>query len=224
MSEKYKQLIKRFKNDYFRMIIFGCTGSGKSYFLAKQLYPIIKKNYDNIVVFTRKFNATFYEKQIPNCSLITDKDTILDSIKRIKETQEMNIKKLDNLGCPIYKTNILFIFDDIVDEKLFKDDEFKEIFFNLRHLQISVILLSQISNTAINTSLKANCQFFVIFKLNDMYQKRFAMQLIEQSVMNEDPSFTDNDIKTKSKKIMISSLYDKKYGKIIIDDQNNYYI
>jgi len=219
-----KELIKKIKAGPFRMLIFGSSGSGKSHFLTHTMLPLIKTNYDEFVVFTRAFNKSFFQKMFqtkmkPHIPMFhIGIEGILDKIEDIKEKQMENVKTWDKYGNPIFRTNIMFVFDDILNEKLFKNDEFLEVFANLRHLQISTILCTQITNKVISTQMKCNTNFFVIFKLNDEIQQRFPLARIREAI-NKDGIIESRKLKRKAINIYNDRLIRKKYGYLIIDDE-----
>jgi len=217
------------KKSYFRMLVIGSTGSGKSYFVSTKILPLLKDIYDDYVIFTRKFNIPFYKEQFSKHmddrtpTFKTDISTLLVDVKKIVEAQENNIKSYDNLGNPIYHTNIMFIFDDIIDEKLFKNDKFLEIFVNLRHLQISVILCSQIVNKAISTAIKANTNFFVFFRINSPEQLYFPINLLKGCLLKKDINMSKWSLGTKAFGIYAQKVSNVEHGYVVISDSYNIY-
>jgi hypothetical protein len=211
---------------FFRCIIFGSSGSGKTYLVLNRILPMLKNSYDNVIVFTRSHNNKQYRKAIKK--IFGDYPTIINSnfkgnLKKIRVKQERNedkelSKKEDH---PVYRSNLLFIWDDILDESLFKDQDFMDQFTNMRHLQCSTIVLSQVSNKVINTQMKANTNYFIFFKLNNKIQRRMALNMIEEVV---DWKFGSKDPAEDSKKIWNKNVIDKKYGYIVITDDNEIHL
>jgi len=220
-------IIERLRGDYFRMMILGSPGSGKTYLTVNNILPAIKKKYDEYCIFTRPYNERFYLTQfkkrmgshIPH--IFTDVPNLMEIIENIKDLQKKNIKTYDKTGHPVFKSNILFLFDDVIQEKLFKDDRFLEIFINLRHLQISTILISQVTTKQISTAMKANTNFFCCFRQNGFYQRRFALDLIGETLSKENPTWGQAKIKKKALELYQDRVLKKQYGYIVIDEFAN---
>ena len=212
------------------MLIMGETGSGKSYFLKKKILPSIKSKYDSVVIFTRDYNKLLYEKYIEDelnmkgVVLTFDKKFLITAIDKIKQMQSVNIKEYDKEKHPIYNNSIILVFDDILDEKIMRQDDFLELFINMRHMQFSIILLSQITNKAITTQMKANTQFNVMFNLGGYYQQQYPVQLITEAVLKKHPEMKHDNAKNEAHKIYQAKCVEKKYGYIIIDNEMNKYI
>ncbi|NHZ84292.1 MAG: hypothetical protein GWP19_00235 [Planctomycetia bacterium] len=219
------EITKRFTDDYFRMMIFGSTGCGKSYWLTKTFFPIIMPKYDVVIVFTKEHNRIYYrnalepfKKQFKLKTSIVTKD-IPGNLKKIVAAQDRNkMKKHSKDGEILYKDNILLIYDDILDERLFKDRKFLDQFTSLRHQQFSVIVISQTINKEINTQMKANTQFFVIFKLNHYKQSAELIKIIEGCVggINESEDY----VKKKARSLYTNRCCTTKYGNLIVTDDS----
>jgi len=221
-------LVKKLNKNYFKMLIMGASNSGKSYFLMNTILPLLKKKYDEYCIFTREFNKreyqhTFRTKMRKEPRIYIGKDNILEKIRKIMNAQRENVKKYDKRGIPIYHTNILFIFDDIIDEKLFKEPLFMELFFNMRHMQISTILCAQLTNKAIATQMKGNTDFFVMFRIGDMYQRRFYEEIIGGCLLKCNPELTIPKTKEKARKIISERIMKIQYGYVICDNNSNIY-
>ncbi len=228
MDEQHSNIVKKLRSGFFRMIIFGKTKSGKTYLLLNKILPPLKRIYDDVFIFTQPFNEKYYMRMFQKLNMgiphiHTNEDNMLNIIHNIRQLQEKNIKGYDKDGEVIYRSNLLFIFDDILDETMFKNKIFVQIFTNLRHLQVSTILLSQITCKAINTSLKANTDFIVIFKMNGIHQRRFCIDIISEAVSNADINLPETKVKEKAKQIYRERCLKKQYGYIVIDDDANMY-
>jgi len=193
---------KQIRNNFFRCLIYGSTGSGKTYFLLNTLIPMIKDQYDDIFVFTRSFNKKDY-KDYP--CVFKNHYNILKKLISVQEK-----KKEAKRG------NILIIWDDILDKKLFDKKEFKEQFINLRHLNVSLILLTQICNKIIATEMKGNTEFSVFFRINHRAQRRELIQKICECLDDED-ELIDKQLIVKAKKIYKDKIKNKKYGYLIFN-------
>jgi len=212
------------KEDYFRLMIYGSSGSGKTYWLLHTLIPALKDSYDTIIVFTRSHNNAEYQKNIPDVAIINeDFGEVLGKIRKI---QEKNIKGLNKDDQPIYHTRILLVWDDVLDKKLFNDKAFMSQFTNMRHLQTSTIVISQITNDIVNTGMKANTSHFVIFRINGYYQQIELFRMIESAIGNElllaGIDVTEKELRRKAKKMYREEVAMVKYGHIMIDDNGIY--
>lgn len=190
--------LKKILKSFFRCIVFGSTGSGKSYMVINNLIPKIHNNYDNIIIFTReemknKYEKDIYDKTGKHPVIYIDEDSeghdIVDSefpsiINKIIQTQKKNIKGYTSTNDTVYNSNILIVFDDIVSEYLFKTPEFLKIFFNTRKLQMSTILISQTVTNEVNNRMKSNCEVFFLFGLNNTMQERYIYDLIRCCLMS----------------------------------------
>lgn len=219
---------EKLNSGYFRMMILGSSGSGKTHLLLYKLLPLLKRTYSTYVIFTRQFNANQYVKAFKKLGprlgeeiepiIYTDTSTILPRIETIKELQEENISHYDRDGIPVYGDNILFIFDDVLKENMFKSDAFLEVFVNLRHLQISTIMLSQITNKAISTQMKANTTYFILLRLNGYYQRQFPISLISECVEKLEPGLSPKKANEKARKIYGEHCINTQYGYLIVDE------
>lgn len=223
MSKAFRHSIRK---DFFRMCIIGNSGSGKTYFTLKILYPMIRNQYDEVFIFTRSHNNIQYNKIIPEAHIF-NKD-FLDHVVMIRAKQEVNIKQYASDGKPIYKTNVLLIWDDILDKKMFNDQLFVDLFTNMRHLQTSTILITQLSSGVLNTAIKSNCTHFAIFRINDPHQKRPVMRIIESGIVNtyaREKIFLElEEAKKKASDLYNSAIMRQEYGYILTDEQGNIYL
>ena len=224
IAEEYNDMKKAMRLNYFNAIFLGKTNSGKTYMLNNFVLPAIIDMYDVIVVFTRKNNVESYTDDIvkklkfPKANLMFVVDHYLEQLNKLVILQENNIDK--NSEKLAYKSNILIIWDDVLDSKMFDSDMFTRQFTNFRHLQISVILLSQITNKIINTRIKGNITFNFIFRINNKRQKDEVYDLIEQSIINDnDMNDIDNkNSKDEAKKLYRECVLKNKYGHIVISE------
>jgi hypothetical protein len=220
------KVLKELQKDFFRMLIFGASQSGKTNLLIKNIIPNIKKKYDEIIIFTPEFNENFYEKQLTklktNFHIYTNEaDEIPDMLDALKTLQMSNIKGYNKEGEPIYKSNILIIFDDIISESLFKSPHFLQLFFHLRHLFMSTIVISQVTSNEISPSMISNTSFFVIFRVNGLFQIRPMIDLISSALFIKNSNLSHKKIRHKAKQLFTERLLKKDYGYIVIDQKRN---
>jgi hypothetical protein len=227
----YKKLMKKIiQEKYFRMLILGMTGSGKTYFLANSVLPVIRKDYDIFIVITRTYNKKVYEQLLEKNHVPKTKSNvftpelqeILPLLHTIKIIQSESPKSYDKDGHPIFEDNILIIFDDILDEIIMRNTGFLELFNNFRHIQVSVILLSQITNRAITNQMKANTHYTVMFNLMGPMQSMYPKQLLTEALLNK-YNGDKNKAKVDAEKLYSARVQNKKYGFLIVDNAMNIY-
>jgi len=222
IPEGYTRLSINLRDNFFNSIIYGKTKSGKTYFLLNIMYPMIRDLYDKVYIFSRASNYKTYKEAIPNCVFIDHdhgramKDLL--NFQIYKNIDEEKSKK--DKHQTIYKDNFLIIWDDILDEKLFKDDIFKSQFFNGRHYQISVILLTQVSNKIITTDIKGNTQVSIYFKIVDVNQLNSCRRRIEEALVNQ--GYDEKKSQAMAVKIMREEVINKDYGMIAISDASEF--
>ncbi len=226
--------IKSLKEDSWRMLIMGKTKSGKTHLTMKTILPAVSKSFDVVIVFTRKFNEKYYEKQFENIGRVPKKERegdrkyviltfdddanirsdVINAINNVKKTQLENVKEYDEEGIPEYNDRILLIFDDILDEYMMQLPDFMSMFISFRHIDISVILLSQISNKAISTQMKANTEHSIFFDLNNQFQRRYPIEVIADTF----PDIEDKIRHQKAEEMYKKKCVETKYGYLIVSD------
>jgi len=218
--------IKAFREDYFRCIFYGGTKSGKTYLLLNSVLPSIIDQYDNVFIFTKKDNKTEYEHAMKAMGLPETHYKMVFSqyilqLKRIRMLQEINVNEQlsQKKGKTVFNTNILVIWDDVLDEKLFNEPDFLDQFTNFRHLQISVILLSQITTKILNPRIKSNVKFYIFFRINDAHQRRECISILEGCILkaNDRKSITTN-AKFEADDLYRSVIGLGKWGHIVCDE------
>ena len=219
--------INQLKNKYFRLIILGKSQSGKSYFLKNRVIKNLREDYDNLVLFTDEMNRNSYKIEYQPCTIIAKKhDEVLrkmtDKIKQSYVYNENNEKLYAKNGDLLRPNNSLFVFDDIFSKKLIKSEIFIELLCILRHLQISVIFITQHCEIILNRLIKSQSDAFVLMKTSDQYSRNRFIDIIQTALINE---YDDKKRKEKAMKIYNEFVLGKKYGKVIVDlNKNKIYI
>ena len=217
---------KDLRKKYFRNIVFGSSQSGKTYWLFNNVLPQLKDLYKTIIIFTKKDNNTLYKLYLDKLKfaqplIYNIDDDIRKMIKGIYALQENN-KSADGLR---YLTNILIIFDDILDKKLFNSDLFLTLFTSSRHKQISTILLTQVSHDIINAKIKGNTSFFTLFNINNDSSFYYSLALIQGSIRkSSDDDLSINELRLKAKNYYNKYIKNKPYGSLVISDNATLYI
>lgn len=146
------------------------TGSGKTV-LLKDILSRIHKNYDKIHLMSRTARLQKAYDFFPR-SLITD-DYDEELMTDIWNTQVKNHKE----GKPV--ENVLVILDDIIASPSFKKSKMiKEAAFGARHLNITIIILSQYF-VAIKPEIRENMRIAIAFQMtNKREREKFINQFL----------------------------------------------
>jgi hypothetical protein len=215
--------IQTLMDKYFRLIILGKSQSGKSYFLKNRIIKNVREYYDNLVIFTDEMNKNSYKVTYQPCTIITKKhDEVLkkmtDKIKQSFVYNENNEKLYSKNGDLLRPHNSLFVFDDIFSPKLIKSEIFIQLLCILRHLQISVIFITQHSEIILSRLIKSQSDAIVLMKTSDQFSRNRFIDIIQTALINE---FDDKKRKEKAMRIYNEYVLNKKYGKVIVDLNKN---
>ena len=151
------KLDKNFKNHYIlpnsMIAIIGGTGSGKSNALCNLISKQSNKYYDIII-----FNPVSVDE--PLLKLLKQKMPDLHLISDIEELPSLS----EFVGDSDHEK--LIVFDDVInmEKKHFK--KVNEYFTGGRKLSFTVAIMAQ-NYVSIPKTIVRNCQYFLIFKLND---------------------------------------------------------
>jgi len=219
-------MLKNINENYFRMLILGKTGSGKTYFLNNQLLPKLSKKYTMFYIFTTPYNIDVYKQVLTELEVpkerqkvmgFTDVSLIPAVIQQIELTIAKDKVDKDSDGHPIFRDHSLLVFDDILDDKVMSSMEFRGIFTRFRHIQASAIILAQITTKAVTPAMKGNMNYGVYFQLESQ-QMRFAVEMIRDILMSKDIKLTKIKATELAKKIYIDNVQD--HGYVITTDKN----
>lgn len=263
-QDKPKIIIPKFEVDRlqsspFRMVVFGSSQSGKTYYIENIIWPKIKETFDKVVVFTQDYNNNRYKQHfspqiIQKMVRVTKKGPLgvnvtenievpmiynnVDEIPKIIESikiQQMadtikkkgtNENRLDENGNPVFKYDILLIFDDIIDEKLVRSDDFRKLFGTLRNVHISTIFIIQSTSTVITPFMKNNTNIFVLCKMTHSRDKSEIFKIFEPALdeflrENMESGYDERNLRKYMEKVYKDCISSKKYGKLITDVDNN---
>ena len=219
--DEHKKLCEEVRREFFNCMIFGKTKSGKTYFLLNILYPMIRDQYKYVYVFSRKTNEEEYKKAIPKCIFVDDNHLeVLQLLMHIQQNNNIDQNATKKEGKTRYKDNILVIWDDFLDAKTFREDSFKSQFFNGRHYQFSIIVLTQVTNRIISTDIRGNTQFNVFFKIVDTIQSRMCTDRINEALVNM--GVDEKEVKSVCNKIKRECINNKPHGFVVINDSSDF--
>lgn len=235
-----KALVKKhIPKDSFRMIIYGATQTGKTYFLRHHLLEQVADKFDKIYVFTVNHNKDTYTKILheklkyiegETYDVFTDPnpDFILQMISVLGALRDKMYKtdKYTDEGDPIYGGEWLYVFDDILNKTLTSDPEFRALFVAGRHQGISVVMITQVTNDVITTAIKGNTDMVVIFPIYNTFQRREILARITEALIkrhdDRHEEVNSNSLVHEARSILSEILGDtNKYRFIMIDQQND---
>ncbi len=147
----------------------GKRGSGKSY-LMREFFYLNRKNINNVVVFSSTEGENqFYSEFVPKSFIHTTLD--IDHLQKIFDCQKKHIvdqralcrKNGVEYKEKTWKDNLLIIIDDFMHKKnLFNTETMKNITFNGRHSNLTVIIMIQYSmvlSPEYRTQVDVSCIF-----------------------------------------------------------------
>lgn len=235
--------IKQTFSPNFRSIIFGSSGSGKSFFLTQKLFPKIQEQYDFIVVFTRPTNYEYYIRQtydtyanrplpppkqswfsfnpepqpVTNFVYVsTDPNEFTTIIDSMPEYQQDNIKSIDDEGNPVYKYRGLFIFDDVLDERFSKSQSIINVFTHYRHYNIDTFFLVQTSAVQITPLMRNNIDIFIMTKMKLAEMRNRCLNYYLKDII-QTIDMKGDEAKQISQNIYKKVCEDNKHGVLLLD-------
>jgi hypothetical protein len=151
------KLDKNFKSHYIlpnsMIAIIGGTGSGKSNALCNLISKQSCKYYDIII-----FNPVSTDE--PLLKLLKQKMPELKLISEIEELPSLS----EFVGDSEHEK--LIVFDDVINMSTKDFKKVKEYFTGGRKLGFTVVIMAQ-NYVSIPKTIVRNCQYFILFKLND---------------------------------------------------------
>ena len=151
------KLDKNFKSHYIlpnsMIAIIGGTGSGKSNALCNLISKQSSKYYDIII-----FNPVSVDE--PLLKLLKQKIPELKLISNIEELPSLS----EFVGDSEHEK--LIVFDDVINMSTKDFKKVKEYFTGGRKLGFTVVIMAQ-NYVSIPKTIVRNCQYFILFKLND---------------------------------------------------------
>lgn len=159
--------------DYFRLLVYGASNSGKTFFLLKKFLPRMLKSkaYDNFYVFAHEYSKHQYKQVLGDKMIfINISENKINVIKIINAIQDKIVVSNPNNnlwknGTSMYPERNLILFDDYSDPKVTKDPTFSNLFTKFRHFQTSIIFVAQHLDKLTTPIMQSNATHFVFFKL-----------------------------------------------------------
>ena len=152
-TSNYKQLYQFMPEDTFRMLIAGCSNTGKSNLLYHMLMkPLVY--YDQIHLYAKNLEQQKYQDMIKKFNEISQSigyDALICSNDEIIPVEDI----IEN------KAQKIVIFDDFVCEK--NQKPLIDYFIRGRHKNCSVIYISQ-SFYGTPKNIRLNCSHFCIYE------------------------------------------------------------
>lgn len=226
----------KFNDGYFRMLVMGKSNSGKTYFLLNELLPILVKKYTMFYVFTVEYNIGVFKKVLTKLGVdpvrqklikVPDTSMIPYAVQAIETAIIEDKTGEDEDGHTTFRDHSLLIFDDLLDDNVMQSTVFRNLFTRSRHMQMSVIMISQISTRAVTPAMKANTTYNVIFKMPGT-QSRYAIELIsdsiEKALLMKNKTGNDHAIRQMASKLYLENCENVEFGHLIITDDGKIHI
>ena len=135
-------------NKPFNMVLLGRKHTGKSCLMRDILYHLHRQGYPRIVIFSGTEEGNhFFSSHVPSAYVHNHLD--IGVIQTIVDTQRQVIASVkeaeEKLGRPTgIDTRVVILLDDVVYQRgVLSNDTFRNIFFQGRHNNISLILAAQ---------------------------------------------------------------------------------
>ena len=222
LNVKKKTFGETLQNKCFKLLLIGEGESGKTYFLKNHIFKYIQDEYKNVVFFTNKSNEG-YKKTFFPCFLIVNNhmeklEKMLDMINNayVRDKKGNKIMNGDDYVRP---SKTLLIFEDILNEKIIKTQQFQSLICYGRHSSISMIFIVQYPKVICSPLMRSNATHFVLFRMGDKNVQKTVCNIISESLSIY--IIDDKKKDEESKKIYIEKVLKPKYGKLCIDKKNN---
>src|SRR6185369_5729546 len=143
--------------DYFRLICFGASQSGKTYFITQKLIPILLQKYQKWFIITPSYNQNVYKQLLPKDTVtfidstkFTDKNNLEQILLKIQFCLNQTKVGKDFFGHTVYKWNSIIILDDVLSPKFSRSEGMINLFARFRHYQVSTIMTSNATKVLIS--------------------------------------------------------------------------
>lgn len=152
----------------FTCHVEGMIGAGKTAFAWSLLDKHYKKYFDEVVVYCGTMDSKEHWEKLPHKHVAVlhewDSNEFHEYIKQLEHDQEKRKEKGKRM------LNVCILFDDMAAEGLAKHSGGKHsalerLMLICRHLNCSVIILTQDSKICMNPAMRNNCQFHVLYRV-----------------------------------------------------------
>lgn len=165
MSIEINKFHSKLAPKHFVSLAIGRRRSGKTTSIISLMHEM-KNNYSIVIIFCGSISTCEqYAKHVPKAFIHNNYNE--NVLKSLIATQESNRKQKKKVR------DILIIFDDLAfNNKIFKSKEITFLFFNGRHVNVSVILSTQ-DAVALSPGLRGNVDFILCStERNPVYRER----------------------------------------------------
>jgi hypothetical protein len=211
-----------------------------------------EKRFDKVVVFTPAHNNSRYKKFYypevaekikredgsigENIMIYNDVSTYPEIINAIKTRQISDVvmhkkdgvpvPKLKEDGNPVYKYDILMIFDDILDKKFVNSDEVANLFATFRNINISTVFIIQDVAVFTTPMIRAQMTVLVLCKLLDKKSRNIILReyiapSLDAFMKESDPKYDPDTIEELCEELYKSIVEGHKWGKLIAQTEEN---
>ena len=212
-----------------RCIITGPSECGKSVFLTNIILNIMNE-YDKIYIYSPSVHQDLYQRlikcfsnylpihRIPNILNEEDIDIVIEEIINNKDFEKSNSEietydTIEELKYPQdYENNSIILLDDL-NEKEINNDKIQAMFKRGRHNKLSIFIISQDYYELPKKTIRANGNFFHLFKTNNYLDVRNIYQ--DKASM---------DVTLDEFKSLISICWNEKYQPLTIDMTKDKYM
>ena len=176
----------------YTIVCYGKRRTGKTNFV-RYFMKCFRCFFPEVYVFTKTKVDKEYYRFVPDKFIFNGyKDKV---IQHILDRQEDRQRKLRKRGVNDENINVLIILDDCIDDNVLKYSEtIKTIFFNGRHLYMSIVINSQ-DHKAIGPGLRSNTDMVATFPVRSQRDKEAVRENYADFVKN------DNEFETVAQAI-----------------------
>jgi hypothetical protein len=234
-----------------RVMIAGGSGTGKTTYFQKIIYPKIHDIFHVIYIITMEDNYQGYVDMLPKENYIVEElngQQTLTQVPKVifkfpKSALEIDVC-IDQLmkfqNDTKKKYNVLLIYDDIFSTKLKKSDTFITQFTTFRHHNIAVYFIIQTFTSIFSSTILGQMSYIICFRMNDPYFINYMVRTftipgivkahtdyyIDQFEKTKgktgvEPVIEDRQLKMIAKTILAQNLMVKKYGALIFNRETN---
>lgn len=152
----------------FTCHVEGMIGAGKTAFAYSLLNDLYKKYFDEVVVYSGTMDSKKHWETLPHKNVAVlhewDAHSFSQYIKQLEHDQLKREEKGKRM------LNICLLFDDMASEGLQKHSggrhsPLERLMLICRHLNVSVIILTQDSKICMNPAMRNNCFYHILYRV-----------------------------------------------------------